>query len=67
MGIESLLDYSLANDLELLLFSPINYDINTKEIYEKSNDALREVLKSINKTIFSVDDFSDNLFLLKFV
>lgn len=65
VGLESLIDYSSDNDLELLLYSPINYDIRTKEIYEKSLDILREISGDIKKEIFSLSDLSRHLFSLE--
>lgn len=65
VGLESLTDYSSANDLELLLYSPINYDIRTNEIYEKSLDVLREISRDIKKEIFSLSDLSRHLFSLE--
>lgn len=62
VALESLLDYSLANDLEMLLFSPIDYDIKTEEIYERSWDTLKEISGDIKKETFSFDDFSKHLF-----
>lgn len=64
VGLESLLDYSLANDLELQLYSPINYDMKTKEIYERDLDVLKGVSRSVKKEVFSCEDLSKHLFLL---
>ncbi len=64
VGLESLLDYSLANDLELVLYPPINYDMKTKEIYEKDLDALKGVSRDVKKEVFSCEDLSKHLFSL---
>ena len=64
VGLESLLDYFLANDLELLLYSPINYDMKTKEIYEKDLDVLKGVSRGVKKEVFSCEDLSKHLFSL---
>ena len=64
VGVESLLDYSLDNDLELLLFSPMDYDVETGEIYEKSSDILNEISRENKKDKFSFDDLSGHAFSL---
>lgn len=64
VGLESLLDYSLANDLELVLYPPINFDMKTKEIYERDLDALKAVSKDVKKEVFSFEDLSKDLFSL---
>ena len=64
VGLEFLLDYSLANDLELQLYSPINYDMKTKEIYERDLDVLKGVSRSVKKEVFSCEDLSKDLFSL---